>query len=223
MFDREEAPPSGGAADASQREPIPAVAGFFATGPTRITLEFGKYSSTRIVNGRPSTSIGGPPARARSSRIEIAVTASVPCSAVSMTASSVSSVRKAMFVVSCSTSDIRSSICRSPNTNCPSIRSATATWMSTLPPRPPNTSTRPASRMSEAPLDWISCHMIRSPGSPMRQASPPATVRMAAPPAATARPASEIRTSRWRARQAAAAAATATAPVPACTSRQTRS
>jgi hypothetical protein len=139
----------------------------------------------------------------------------------SITASSVSSVRKATLVVCPSTSDIRSSIWRSPKTNWPSMSSPTATWMSTLPPRAPNTITRPASSTSEATLDWMSCHMIRRPGSFIRQSAPPKNVASARPPITAAVAQSTPRTSRRSLRQPATARPAASSSEPTCTRVQT--
>ena len=74
-----------------------------------------------------------------------------------------------------------------------------------MPPRLPNTITMPASRMIAATLDWISCHMIRSPGSPIRQPSPPKTVIAANVPAAAVASQSTIVISRLWFRLAIAA------------------
>ena len=98
MFGRELAPPSGALSVASQLFPSPVVAWFGATGPTRMADEFGKYESTRTSNGRSSATIGSPPARAFSRRPEITVTRSFSASSGRITASSVSSVRRAMVL-----------------------------------------------------------------------------------------------------------------------------
>ena len=59
--------------------------------------------------------------------------------------------------------------------------------------------------MSDATLDWINCHMIRRPGSLIRQFSPPNRLIVATAAAATMASQSTIRVSRLRSRPAIAA------------------
>ena len=85
------------------------------------------------------------------------------------------------------------------------------------------TITIPASRMIAATLDWISCHMIRSPGSLIRQPSPPKTVIAANDPAAAAESQSTILISRpwFRPATAAQSSPAVSVTAEAWTSRQT--